>query len=67
VRTERLTVSDSHTQCPWKGEASYLDLGDLHDFVWFYPEPLADVEAIRDRLAFYNHLVDVFIDGERQA
>jgi uncharacterized protein (DUF427 family) len=58
-----LVPSDKQTHCPFKGEASYHSIGDREDVVWFYPEPLEDVAAIRDRLAFWK--VDLFVDGER--
>lgn len=63
VRTELLSASDTHSRCPWKGEASYYDLGDRRDFVWHYPDPIPAVEAIRGRLAFYNDRVSLVVDG----
>jgi uncharacterized protein (DUF427 family) len=70
VRAEVLRPSDTRTRCPFKGEASYLSVvtaaGEHPDLVWYYPEPLPAVEAIRDRLCFYNEKVDLFLDGERQ-
>ena len=65
VRLDLLTVSDRHTQCPFKGIASYHDYGDNPSFVWHYPDPIPDAEPIRGRMAFYNHLVDI-VDGESQ-
>ncbi|MDX6666428.1 MAG: hypothetical protein QOG68_2634 [Solirubrobacteraceae bacterium] len=71
VRAEVLRPSDFHSHCPFKGEASYhhvVTAADKHsDLVWFYPEPIAGVEAIRGRLAFYNEKVTVFVDGEPEA
>jgi uncharacterized protein (DUF427 family) len=68
VRPELLRASSSHTHCPFKGEASYYDLvterGEHPDFVWYYPDPIEQVEAIRGRLAFYNDRVELFVDGE---
>jgi uncharacterized protein (DUF427 family) len=61
VRMDRLVASDSHTTCPFKGEASYYDLGERRDFVWYYPEPIPAVEAIRGRLAFYNDRVSLVV------
>ena len=34
--------------------------------VWYYPDPIPEVEAIKDLLAFYDEKVDVFVDGEKQ-
>lgn len=64
VRTDLLTPSDAHSHCPFKGDASYRGYGEQSDFAWYYPEPIAGVEAIRDRLAFYNDRVDLFVDDE---
>lgn len=69
VRAELLRPSATHTSCPFKGEASYHSVqtpGGVHeDVVWFYPEPLAAVEPIRDRLCFYGERVELTVDGER--
>jgi uncharacterized protein (DUF427 family) len=59
-----LKDSDVHTQCPWKGEASYYDLehGDARTAaaVWYYPEPKPGAEMVRDRVAFWK---DVAVTG----
>lgn len=43
VKQEFFKVSDRHTTCFWKGEASYktVKVGniELQDATWFYPEP----------------------------
>lgn len=53
-----LRPSDSHTNCPWKGVASYYDVvvGELRnaDAAWFYPSPKAAAREITDRVAFWN-------------
>ncbi|MFF8287652.1 DUF427 domain-containing protein [Streptomyces sp. NPDC016309] len=54
VRTELLTVSDTHTYCPFKGTASYWSLPGAQDAVWAYPDPKPDVAAIRNHLCFYD-------------
>jgi len=56
VRSELLADSDSHTFCPWKGEASYKSLqveGELNeDAAWYYPEPKEAAANIKDHYAF---------------
>ena len=49
-----LETSDSakSTYCPIKGEASYLDYGDISDAIWYYRDPLPGVAAIGDHYAF---------------
>ena len=66
VRTGRLTPSETCTGCAYKGLATYWSLGDEDDLVWSYPEPRADMEAIKGRLAFFNERVDIEVDGEPQ-
>jgi len=58
VNTDLLRPSEKHTTCPWKGEASYYTLdvkGESNaDSAWFYPEPKAAAEQIRDHVAFWK-------------
>ncbi|MCX4723591.1 DUF427 domain-containing protein [Streptomyces sp. NBC_01020] len=54
VHTELLTPSDTHTHCPFKGDASYWSLPEAADLVWAYPEPLAQVAQIKDHFCFYD-------------
>ncbi|MEV5612145.1 DUF427 domain-containing protein [Streptomyces sp. NPDC052225] len=57
VRTDLLTPSETTTYCPFKGTASYWSLttpSDAKDLVWAYPEPKAEVAAIKDHLCFYE-------------
>ena len=71
VRAEVLLGSDTTTECPYKGTARYhsVQVGGrlLEDLVWHYPEPLPEAAGIADRLSFYNHRVDLVVDGEREA
>ena len=68
VRLELLETSESHTQCPYKGIASYHSVragGELYrDIVWHYPFPLTECPKIEGLLAFYNEKVDLYVDGE---
>ncbi|MFH8222841.1 DUF427 domain-containing protein [Streptomyces sp. NPDC018057] len=54
VRLDLLTPSDTHTHCPFKGDASYWSLPDAPDLVWAYPDPRPEVAAIKDHLCFYD-------------
>lgn len=51
-------ASDTHTHCPWKGEASYYDVvvdGETNkDAAWYYPEPKEAAAAIKGRVAFWR-------------
>jgi uncharacterized protein (DUF427 family) len=58
VRAGILQPSDTHTTCPWKGEASYYDivLGDERnaDAAWYYPAPKDAAKEIIDRVALWK-------------
>jgi uncharacterized protein (DUF427 family) len=58
VRKEYLRPSDTHSTCPWKGEASYYDLevdGKRNkDAAWFYPSPKEAAKNITNRVAFWK-------------
>jgi uncharacterized protein (DUF427 family) len=66
VDFSRLSETDSSTTCPYKGSARYwsaqIGLQTYSDMVWSYPTPLPAVAQIKDRLAFYNELVDTVVD-----
>jgi len=56
VRMDLLTLSDSHTYCPYKGTASYWTAhvgGEaLEDIAWSYEDPLPESLALRRLLSF---------------
>ncbi|HEY3842365.1 MAG TPA: DUF427 domain-containing protein [Acidimicrobiales bacterium] len=56
-----LEPSDTHTTCPWKGEASYYDVavkGERDaDAAWYYPAPKEAAKEILDRVAFWKDVV----------
>jgi len=59
-----LGKTEHHTHCPYKGEASYFTLTmDVHveeNVVWTYENPIHDVLAIKDYVAFYPNRVEVY-------
>jgi uncharacterized protein (DUF427 family) len=62
--------TDHSTYCPYKGYASYFTLnmdGKLaENAVWSYEDPYPAMATIRDRVAFYPHLVQVeLVRGEK--
>jgi uncharacterized protein (DUF427 family) len=71
LRMELLRPSDTSTQCPYKGTASYwsLDTGTrVHtDVVWTYAAPLPESQKIAGLACFYNERVTLYVDGELQA
>jgi uncharacterized protein (DUF427 family) len=70
VRMDRLTPTENHTRCPYKGEASYWTarVGDLEepDIVWSYVDPIAECPRIKGYLSFFDEKVDVYVEGELQ-
>jgi uncharacterized protein (DUF427 family) len=71
IRMDRLVASDSKSQCPYKGLASYWSAnapdGTLRkDVAWSYVEPLAEIPKIKGLIAFYPQAVDeIRLDGKR--
>lgn len=58
VKKELLQPSDTHTTCPWKGEASYYTIitdGQTNkDAAWYYPQPKQAAENIKGYIAFWK-------------
>ena len=58
VKPEYLKPSDTHTICPWKGEASYYTLNvdgqENKDAAWYYPHPKDAAKNITDYIAFWK-------------
>ena len=58
IKREYFQDSDSHTTCPWKGDASYYHInvnGEVNnDGAWYYPEPKEAAKEIRNYVAFWK-------------
>lgn len=58
VNREYLQASDTHTICPWKGEASYYHINVNaevnEDAAWYYPDPKPAAQEIKDYVAFWH-------------
>ena len=58
VRRQYLKPSDTHTTCPWKGQAGYYHIevdGDVNeDAAWYYPDPKEAAQNIKDHVAFWK-------------
>lgn len=61
-----LDPSGRRTTCPFKGEATHFSVGSEEAVAWSYEDPLDQVSAIRDLVAFYNERVEIEIDGESE-
>ena len=58
IHGQYFTDSDTHTICPWKGQASYktvqVDGQRNQDAAWFYPAPKEAASNIKDYFAFWR-------------
>ena len=58
IRRQYFRDSSHHTECGWKGTASYYDVvveGQVnHDAAWYYPAPREAARQIAGRVAFWK-------------
>jgi uncharacterized protein (DUF427 family) len=58
INKEYFQTSDTHTTCPWKGEASYYNIvvnGEVNkDAAWYYPETKEAAANIKNYVAFWK-------------
>jgi uncharacterized protein (DUF427 family) len=62
-----LRPSPSRSYCPYKGEASWWSVEGHVDLGWTYERPMPELTEIAGMVAFWDELVDVFVDGEPRA
>jgi uncharacterized protein (DUF427 family) len=69
VRAE-LRPGSKHTQCAYKGDASYhspvVRGRPVANLGWSYEQPLRDAAPLAGLIAFFDERVDVVVDGERR-
>lgn len=58
IKSDYFRPSETHTTCPWKGEASYYDVvvdGETNrDAAWYYPEVKEAAANIKGHVAFWR-------------
>ena len=58
VAREYFSLSEKQTVCPWKGTASYYTVEvagkQNKDAAWFYPDPKAAAQHIKNYIAFWR-------------
>jgi uncharacterized protein (DUF427 family) len=58
ISKEYFEKSDTHTVCPWKGQASYYTLQvdglENKDAAWYYPETSDLAKQIKGYVAFWK-------------
>ena len=69
VSTELLAESETRTQCPYKGVASYWSVevggGRIEDVAWSYPDPLPEARKARDHLCFLGDGIEIQVSGDK--
>jgi uncharacterized protein (DUF427 family) len=60
-----LTPVDGQTFCPYKGLASYYDIGDAHRAAWSYSDAYSGLGRISDLVSFEPDKVTVHLDSTR--
>ena len=66
VDERALTPVETETFCPYKGIASYYDIGEQHGAAWSYRDAWPEVRRVSDLVSFEADKVEVYLDGERQ-
>ena len=58
IRCGHFRPRDTHTDCSWKGEASYYTLevsgSSNQDAAWYYPDPKGEAKNIKGYVAFWK-------------
>ncbi|MCT7958007.1 DUF427 domain-containing protein [Laspinema palackyanum] len=58
IKSEYFQESNTHTNCPWKGQASYYDIvveGEVNkDAAWYYPNVKDAAKQIKGYVAFWR-------------
>ena len=69
VALQYLTLSDTISECPYKGDGQHwnVTVGDItvKDAAWSLPHPLPEGLAAAEHVCFYNDRVEVTVDGLR--
>jgi len=62
VDDSALTLAEGQTFCPYKGLASYYDVGDTSKAAWSYQEAWGEVQRISGLVSFEPDKVEVILD-----
>lgn len=60
-----LTPVEGQTFCPYKGLASYYDIGEHAGAAWSYLEAWPEVGRVRGLVSFEPDKIEVYLDGHR--
>jgi uncharacterized protein (DUF427 family) len=64
---QALTPADGQTFCPYKGLASYYDIGQRRGAAWSYPQAWPEVSRVANLVSFEPQKIDVYLDGTKLA
>jgi uncharacterized protein (DUF427 family) len=67
VDESALTPVEGQTFCPYKGLASYYDIGRHSRAAWSYVEAWPEVARVSGFVSFEPDVVDVYLDGRKMA
>jgi uncharacterized protein (DUF427 family) len=65
VDESALQPVEGQTFCPYKGLASYYDVGNRKRAAWSYVDAWTEVRRVRDLVSFEPDKVDVYLDGKQ--
>ena len=65
IDTSALNPAEGQTFCPYKGLASYYDIGERRRAAWSYPQAWPEVAAVSGWVSFEPDLIDVYL-GDRK-
>jgi uncharacterized protein (DUF427 family) len=65
VNEAALTAVEGQTFCPYKGLASYYDIGERPKAAWSYLDAWPEVRRVSGLVSFEADRVEVYLDGRR--
>jgi uncharacterized protein (DUF427 family) len=65
VDESALVATDDQTFCPYKGLASYYDVGEHTGAAWSYREAWPEVARVADLVSFEPDRIEVYLDSKR--
>ncbi|HEX5407030.1 MAG TPA: DUF427 domain-containing protein [Pseudonocardiaceae bacterium] len=60
-----LTPVEGQTFCPYKGLASYFEIGAYGRAAWSYPDAWPEVDRVAGMVSFEPDMIDVLLDGRK--
>lgn len=58
IKKEYFTTTETHSTCPWKGQASYYTVTvngkENKDAAWYYAQPSERASHIKNHVAFWR-------------